>query len=449
MSTATAAETLAPLPYAPRMADAIEPDAERLDALLMRGLEEACNRGRELAQTQRGLPQREVAGLERTRRGLSAVRRTETSWKLAALVIGGAAKARLPDLIEELRVDVPGRSPAEGDGRGFTDRFWDDALAPLLERYGARRPALEWDAGFARELVAHRRRLLSSDSVPRRTIAPLANLRANGTVRLGPDTVIRAMTDEDRDELWRQFGGVGHIPHLGPQQLAAWRYVIDHRWEMSRAQPVDEEIGTQRVWDIVTALRLQHSGVVGTTFQWNRPDPPDLPLSAPWGEETLFSALSGPMFDAGATIEIGADDGASLAGLAARVAAARKVRATALALRRFDGAYERRDPEDALLDLWIAFEALLIPGDTAELSYRASLRIGRLVGGSREERWQAFKDARQSYRMRSKVVHGEAPPKDLDQVLSKTRVLARKAIVAWLLNPPAGGADDLDRDMLA
>ncbi len=377
--------------------------------------------------------------------------RAETSWKLAAIVIGAFVRGRLPDLMQELGTD-PQVDAATGAAQDQSERanlLWDDVLAPMFERYGARRPTLDWDPELARELIASRRELLSSDSVPRQTIAPLNNLRSTGDVAVGPSTTIRAMTDEDREELWRQFGGVGHIPHLGPNQLDFWTHVLDHRWNLSRQTPVNEEAGTQHVWDVVTALRLHHPGLVGTTFQWNRPDPPDAPLAGPWGEETLFSSLTAPVFDQAPSVEIGSDDAPALAKLTGRIAAARKDRRTALALRRFDGAYERHDREDALIDLWVAFEALLVPGDTAELSYRASLRIGRLAGDAPEERWEAFKVARESSKMRSKVVHGEAPPGDLARVLGDTRDLARKVLNAWLLDPPAGGVEDLDRAMLS
>ncbi len=121
----------------------------------------------------------------------------------------------------------------------------------------------------------------------------------------------------------------------------------------------------------------------------------------------------------------------------------------ALALRRFDSAYERYEQTDALIDLWIAFEALLVPDGTSELRYRAALRIARLAGPEPSDRENAFAFAKRSYDVRSKVVHGTAPPDDLGKVLEETRQLARVVLERWICDPPQDGVQGLDRSLLA
>jgi hypothetical protein len=119
-------------------------------------------------------------------------------------------------------------------------------------------------------------------------------------------------------------------------------------------------------------------------------------------------------------------------------------RRLALALRRFDSAYSRYEDEDSLIDLWVAFEALLLPDGQSELSYRAALRIAVLAEKDRAERSVAFKQARLSYKCRSQVVHGEATAERLDRVVTQTRELARKVLRSWILNPPEGGIEEID-----
>ena len=118
-----------------------------------------------------------------------------------------------------------------------------------------------------------------------------------------------------------------------------------------------------------------------------------------------------------------------------------------LIFRRLNSAYERRLAEDALVDLWVAFEALVVPDSTTELRYRASLRIARLAGTSFDERQAAFLTARSSYDARSKVVHGSTGPPDLDALTEKTRLLARTALNTWLLDPEMS-VEALDRSLL-
>jgi hypothetical protein len=120
-----------------------------------------------------------------------------------------------------------------------------------------------------------------------------------------------------------------------------------------------------------------------------------------------------------------------------------------LALRRFNRAYERYSSEDSLIDLWVAFEALLVPDGSQELRYRASLRIARFAAQTSVERKRVFRLARDSYDVRSKVVHGSSVPDGLDKTVEQTRQLARKVLQAWVLNPPQNGVSDIDDALLA
>jgi hypothetical protein len=120
-----------------------------------------------------------------------------------------------------------------------------------------------------------------------------------------------------------------------------------------------------------------------------------------------------------------------------------------LVLDRFDSAYSRLRPEDRLIDLWIVFEALLLPDNGVELNYRAALRLARLVGSDAAERHEAFDTARLSYKRRSEVVHGAVKDLiDLSQVTESSRLLAVDALRAWLLDPPAHGVEGLDHALL-
>jgi len=78
-----------------------------------------------------------------------------------------------------------------------------------------------------------------------------------------------------------------------------------------------------------------------------------------------------------------------------------------VAIRRFNFSYERRLPEDKLIDYITAFEALYLKGVEKELGYRLALRCACFLGKDGEERRKIFEILKSAYDARSKIVHGE------------------------------------------
>lgn len=101
-----------------------------------------------------------------------------------------------------------------------------------------------------------------------------------------------------------------------------------------------------------------------------------------------------------------------------------------LALDRFGNTFERTSIEDQILDCWIALEALFLPTQEAELSFRATLRIAHLLGRNAQERTQIYKQMKKSYALRSKVAHGKAATPDDREILLVTRQTLRQALLA-------------------
>lgn len=78
---------------------------------------------------------------------------------------------------------------------------------------------------------------------------------------------------------------------------------------------------------------------------------------------------------------------------------------------RFNYARQRFTDEDRVIDYWISLESLILPTEEAELSFRAPLRVAYLLGDSPEERAKIYHGLRQSYSLRSWLVHGQNPGK--------------------------------------
>ena len=104
-----------------------------------------------------------------------------------------------------------------------------------------------------------------------------------------------------------------------------------------------------------------------------------------------------------------------------------------LALRRWDLVAERDNPDDALIDYWIALESLFIQDSKQEVTYRASLRTAAFVGETPEEREEIYGKLKKSYNLRSGIVHGGDPKKgDKSELIGKTRSYLRRALLKIL-----------------
>jgi len=91
-----------------------------------------------------------------------------------------------------------------------------------------------------------------------------------------------------------------------------------------------------------------------------------------------------------------------------------------VAIRRFNFSYERKLPEDKLIDHITAFEALYLKGAGEELGYRLALRCAYFLGKDEGERKKIFEILKGAYNARSKIVHGEpVQSKSFNKIINK------------------------------
>lgn len=425
--------------------------ASQIDRTLARMVERACVRAGELSGAG-AVPTREVPSLIRTDHGLQSSTEEDTDWQRFAAQITRVpgfwdAMVKTAEAVrsdEDIEITIGWDS----DIRVRAQTLWSDILQPIVVAYGAERPDWNWDQSLALTLISSWREGHRATSNAKQTIAPLHNCTGmEDGVEIEPGLCIRRFTDADRMALWRGFGSE-HFPgpiNPGISELDQWQFAVDYRWEQPHQPPLSDQHGIEVVRDTVRALRLHHPGVTGTTIVWTRPDP-----DHPWRQDQFGSGLYAPhgtgpsQFMDRLEAQVGPHCGEGLRRLLRGLRAASGNHRLELALRRFDAAYTRHDPEDRLIDLWIAFEALVLPDGQHELSYRAAIRIAQLVGGSSSERKKSFDLAHLSYKQRSKLVHGELVAEDFGVVVEKTRELARRALRAWVLEPPAEDVKTLD-----
>jgi hypothetical protein len=438
----------------------VEGAGENWESGLLAALELSCARARNIAGLS-GIPEREIQRLGRTEGHLVELDDSEVDWEALSQELGEADEltellAKVVDRLEEGSLEdvLIGGQTHEQRAHGL----WRYVLVPILQRYGVERPDWQWNAALARELMAEWAAEQKCRGGDFRTIAPLRYFDGpDEAVPIDGGLVIRPFTDRDREELWRDHGHM-RGDSLGTMALARWSHVIDYRWKRPQGSPPGHDIGIDIVEDVVLVLRLHHAGMVQRTMVWTRLDPPTDPFTSPYHQAFLFGPAADHNGEAMQEIwnetmnrerpphtQINTSDGERIGELLRQIRAGRSDRRLALALRRFDSAYSRYEHEDSLIDLWIAFEALLLSDSNIELSYRVSLRIAALVGTEPNERGKVFKQARDSYKCRSEVVHGVATKGSLSAVVAETRELARRVLRRWVLEPPEGGVEEIDR----
>ena len=423
-----------------------------VDQILAEEIRRVCATARSLIEDDR-FPTVQLRTLKRDGHRLVEAEREAVDWRFAFPVLTrqGGFWEHLATLIEPLCADplidtLTGWLP---QAPHRAEAIWRDVLKGLIERCRETSGGWEDDPELVARMIAEWRAAYDWQTVPMQTLVPLDNLQGpEETLEIEAGVRLRSLTDEERAEFWEKFADDPALTGVTIEQLNQWSHALDLRWEMVRRSPADYSPVDEKIIDVVRAMRLHHPGQVGYALTWTRIDPADWPGSGPWVRDRLTTSRSGSSFGVmGSSVE--AQSVEKIRRLLAALRATKGDKALSIALRRFDQASGREDDEDTLIDLWIAFEALLLPDGSTELNYRVALRLARLCGDTPEQREDIFSSAKESYRARSKIVHGESPPEAMPQILSRTRDIAREAVSRWLLHRPADGVKGLDRALLS
>jgi hypothetical protein len=287
--------------------------------------------------------------------------------------------------------------------------------------------------------------MASSRPTARRCLAPLEGCVGTAReLRLDAGVAIRRLEDGDRQDLWRRHGAELHPGPLNPTiaDLETWQFAIDHRRPSEVPGSPDDARAVAAVRDVVRALRLHHPGLAGARILWIGDDGGGRGI----GDRGMLVALDGVDTEprrAGPACRLDRHSEADLRRLLAALRDSRGPHLTRV-LERFEAGYGERSPEDRLIDLWIALEALILPDGGDEPRHRAALRLACLLGGRPEEKAAIFELAARSHD-RSRQISRRGDAAALEELVEATRDLARRALRARLLDPPPGGVLGLDR----
>jgi hypothetical protein len=103
------------------------------------------------------------------------------------------------------------------------------------------------------------------------------------------------------------------------------------------------------------------------------------------------------------------------------------------ALRKFDAAYNQTRAEQVLLEIWGALKALTVPAGSRRISDTAAAALAEMLANDASERTELRRRIKNSYRLRSRLVHGDdAGGQDLLRTCSETVEWFRKATLIRL-----------------
>ncbi|MDO8472765.1 MAG: HEPN domain-containing protein [Dehalococcoidia bacterium] len=154
----------------------------------------------------------------------------------------------------------------------------------------------------------------------------------------------------------------------------------------------------------------------------------------------------------GANATIRRSEEPELIRLFARLTASPNASRVELALGRWNSAGDRSTEADRLIDHWVALESLFGPRDKQELSFRMPLRIAAFLGADGPERQRIFNEMRDSYDLRSKIVHGsdgKSKKTTLSQSLTLVRSYLKRALLKILLSDEKFDAEKLEIGLLS
>jgi len=286
----------------------------------------------------------------------------------------------------------------------------------LIWEVGSRSGAGEFDlAGFDEAYDAWNAEL-RGQRISHVAVAPLWGFEMNDTaLKLDGAAVIERLGDEEIARLLSV--GIEPAPrtlvrpasHLAflPNQIFALRIIRESEriigGTLATPKATSSWAETNDTFeDVLIALRLFKQGRVAA------PGFAEYYASWPLQGSTALGPLRDfpPPTPQGFGYSLSADDPRDFQTFFASYRKAKHVAAAALAFRRFAYASDRYRPEDQIIDLMIAAEALFLPAQSDELSYRLSLRGAHFLQSEATDRLAMFRFLKRAYRVRSGIAHG-------------------------------------------
>jgi hypothetical protein len=339
-----------------------------------------------------------------------------------------AQDPRLPSVI---LVDAGGK-PIEP---GNMQRWWIENMlaAPFVHRYLDRTQRVEYDEEVFSIVFGEFQRDIESPNITVTELSPLMNVDIEfDQIETEPGIRLRQLSVEELEK-WLNGGGIFPSHPLNSFELLQLRCAIEVVYSQSRgAVSGSNPAAYEKVFRLMAAMRLLTDGSPRLAFTTRHTSTLSGGGHTSWGGATLRF---------GPRVKIGTSQGSALTELCGRLCSSLNRDRAALALARWNTAGDRLTQEDKLIDYWIGLESLFVPDTNEELSYRTALRIAAFLGSDGAERQRIYKEMKDSYSLRSRIVHGSMSkrrrgknrtPSEASELINLTQANLRRALLKIL-----------------
>lgn len=324
--------------------------------------------------------------------------------------------------------------------------LWQFTFVPLISKYLSTVHGLDYNEVVFNELYTGIEEFCYSPTMLLIYVAPLFyfDIKADAdNIPLDSDLIIRKLTAQERSRLWSL---ASDIPLLSRQDTYNLRFAAYVTRQTSKRNPSynphEYFIALEALLRLITRQPITINFVLSYPEPWFDNKGSGLGLSS-WSktrQQRLMPQFPRVTFNSG-NIE-------SLRRLWKGYTEIKNNSRFALALNRFSSAYDEANLEDKLLDLWIGCETLYSQRIQQELGYRIALRMAYFLGKTHKSRGRIFRRAKESYKRRSAIVHGNKGKGDLSTITKRTENFLAASLKSCLSHRKVLSEEDLENKIL-
>ena len=347
------------------------------------------------------------------------------------------------ELKQELLVDYHGNLILSQ----IYDRWlFDFTCIPLISKYISTIHSFDFNKEVFNELYQGIEEFCYSPTILFIYTAPLFYFDAHtndGNIALTSDLIIRRLTAQERSHLWSM---ASDSPLLSRQDTYNLRFAAEITKRTNKRDSPHDLIEHFAALEVL--LRLITRQPISINFVLSRQEPWFNSKATIGGIHFWPKTRQQRLMPQFPRVLFNSNNIESLRRLWKGYTEIKNDTRLTLALNRFGSAYDEVKSEDKLLDLWIGLETLFSQGIQQELGYRIALRMAYFLGKTYKSREKIRKGAKESYKRRSAIVHGDKPKGDLNAITKRTENFLAASLRSCLYHGKVPSEEDLENKIV-
>jgi len=268
----------------------------------------------------------------------------------------------------------------------------------LLHAYTDKAKGFQFNEQTFDQLFDELYRDIESPDIVVTELSPLVGIGIESDqIQIDSNMQLRQLSTDELEE-WLNTETLVPLQPLPIPELLGLQCAVEVVYQKKRYSAFGSKDARERVIQLITAMRLLTDESPRLAFTKTRTSSLLTPgFGTSWGPLVL---RFGPSAMVNKAQEL------ALVALYRKLGSGPNINKIGLAVTRWNSAADRLTEEDRLIDYWVALESLFVPDTTQELRYRTALRIAAFLGENGLERKQIYEQMKESYDLRSEIVHG-------------------------------------------